>query len=353
MASPTPLSTSPISSEGSTVLLSPDRDQSPDSPDHGEHTPTVPDRPGSPSHLGPARSLTTVTGSPDRRPTRPSSPARDLSPRSPGPEWYAPIVPDRPGSPSHFGSAGSTTIATGSLSIVTGSPDRPSEPLSFPASPATLSAFGSDPLTASESLLGSAPAAGVTGHIPSVSADDKRLTLATISYLWDREATFCSQADTIHALQHSYRDAVARGDRLQDEIDSLYRSAAPSVSFVQRRYNWMQGRYVDAVHSLSDCKRALRTPRDQSERFRRLRALLRASDADQGSLERQVKTLRVQINSLQAELNSLRQQRDQLTTDRSFLHIDVLHLKEALNGLRRRSQKAWIQLAISYKKWMA
>ena len=331
MASPTPLSTSPISSEGSTVLLSPDRDQSPDSPDHGEHTPTFPDRPGSPSHLGPARSFTTVTGSPDRRPTRPSSPARDLSPRSPGPEWYAPIVPDRPGSPSHLGSAGSTTIATGSFSIVTGSPDRPSEPFSFPASPAILSAFGSDPLAASESLAGSAPAAGVIGHIPSVSADDVRLTLATISYLWDREATFRSQADTIHALQQSYRDAVARGDRLQDEIDSLYRSAAPFVSFVQRRYNWMQGRYVDAVHSLSDCKRALRTHRDQSEEIRRLRTLLRAGDETQGSLERQVNALRAQIRSLAVELNSLRQQRDQLTTDRSFLHIDVLHLKEALD----------------------
>ena len=125
MASPTPLSTSPISSEGSTVLLSPDRDQSPDSPDHGEHTPTFPDRPGSPSHLGPARSFTTVTGSPDRRPTRPSSPARDLSPRSPGPEWYAPIVPDRPGSPSRLGLAGSTTIATGSPDR---QPTRPSSP---------------------------------------------------------------------------------------------------------------------------------------------------------------------------------------------------------------------------------
>ena len=118
---------------------------------------------------------------------------------------------------------------------------------------------------------------------------------------------------------------------MQDEIDSLYRSAALFVSFFQRRYNWMQGRYVDAVHSLSYCKRALWTHHDQSEEVRRLRALIRASDADQGSLERQVKTLRVQINSLQAELNSLRQQRDQLTTDRSFLHIDVLHLKEALD----------------------
>ena len=264
MVSPTHLTTSPISSEGSTVLLSPDRDPSPGSPDRGGHTPTFPDRLGSPRHLGPVGLPTIAMGSPDRRPTRPSSPA---------------------------------------LELPSGSPDRGRY----------------------------APTADVTGHVPRISADDVRLTLATISYLWDREATFCSQADTIHALQQSYQDAVARGDRLQDEIDSLYRSAAPFVFFVQRRYDWMQGRYVNAVHSLSDCQQALRTHRDQSALILRLRASLRASAEDQGSLERQVKALRDQVQSLQAELKSLRQQRDQLTLDRSFLHTDVLHLKGELD----------------------
>uniref|UniRef100_A0AAV1UCQ1 Uncharacterized protein n=1 Tax=Peronospora matthiolae TaxID=2874970 RepID=A0AAV1UCQ1_9STRA len=127
--------------------------------------------------------------------------------------------------------------------------------------------------------------------------------MATISYLWDREATFCSQADTIHALQQSYRDAVARGDRLQDELDSLYRSADPFVSFVQRRHDWMQGRYVDAVHSLSDCNRALRTYRDQSEDFRRLRTLIRANDEAQGNLERQVDALG--LNFIRSKPNSI------------------------------------------------
>ena len=44
-----------------------------------------------------------------------------------------------------------------------------------------------------------------------------------------------------------------------------------------------------------------------------------------------MKTLRAQVHSLQVEINSLRQQRDQLTSDKSFLHIDVLHLKEQLD----------------------
>ena len=108
-------------------------------------------------------------------------------------------------------------------SIVTGSPDRPSEPSSLPAPPATLGVFSSDILAPSESRTGSDPIAGITGFVSRVSADDVRLTVATISYLWDREATFCSQADTIHALQQSYRDAIARKDRLQDVVDFLYR----------------------------------------------------------------------------------------------------------------------------------
>uniref|UniRef100_A0AAV1UQ43 Uncharacterized protein n=2 Tax=Peronospora matthiolae TaxID=2874970 RepID=A0AAV1UQ43_9STRA len=51
MVSPTHPPTAPISSEGSTMFLSPDRDLSPGSPDLGGHTPAVPDRPGSPRHL--------------------------------------------------------------------------------------------------------------------------------------------------------------------------------------------------------------------------------------------------------------------------------------------------------------
>uniref|UniRef100_A0AAV1V056 Uncharacterized protein n=1 Tax=Peronospora matthiolae TaxID=2874970 RepID=A0AAV1V056_9STRA len=220
--------------------------------------------------------------------------------------------------------------SVGSLSTDAELSDRSSEPFPLPTPPAAPDASRSDIPAANESRERSAPAVGVTGFVPRVSADDVRLTIATISYLWDREATFCSQADTIHALQQSYRDAVARGDRLQYELDSLYRSAAPFVSFVQRRYDWMQGRYVDAVHSLSDCNRALRTYRDQSEEVRRLRTLICANDEAQGNLERQVDALRAQLHSLQAELNSLRQQCDQLTMDRSFIHIDILHLKEQL-----------------------
>ena len=67
MASPTSPPISPISSEGSTMSLSSDRDRSPGSP-------TIP------------------TGSPDRQPTRPSSPSRDQPSRSSDRGWYAPIV---------------------------------------------------------------------------------------------------------------------------------------------------------------------------------------------------------------------------------------------------------------------
>uniref|UniRef100_A0AAV1VNR9 Uncharacterized protein n=1 Tax=Peronospora matthiolae TaxID=2874970 RepID=A0AAV1VNR9_9STRA len=294
------------------MFLSPDRDLSPGSPDLGGHTPAVPDRPGSPRHLGPTGSPTNPTGSPDRQPTRPSSPSRDSPSRSPERGWYAPIVPDQHESLSN-------PRSVGSLSTDAELSDRSSEPFPLPTPPAAPDASRSDIPAANESRERSAPAVGVTGFVPRVSADDVRLTMATISYLWDREATFCSQADTIHALQQSYRDAVARGDRLQDELDSLYRSAAPFVSFVQRRYDWMQGRYVDAVHSLSDCNRALRTYRDQSEEIRRLRTLICANDEAQGNLERQVDALRAQLHSLQAELNSLRQQRDQLTMDSDLI----------------------------------
>uniref|UniRef100_A0AAV1TBN6 Uncharacterized protein n=1 Tax=Peronospora matthiolae TaxID=2874970 RepID=A0AAV1TBN6_9STRA len=323
MASPTHPLASLISSEGRTMVLSPDRDMSPGSPDLGGHTPAVPDRPGSPRHLGPTGSPTIPTGSPDRQPTRPSSPSRDSPSRSLDRGWYAPIVPDQHESLSNPRSVGSLSTAA-ELS------DRSSEPFPLPTPPGAPDASRSDIPAANESRERSAPAVGVTDFVPRVSADDVRLTMATISYLWDREATFCSQADTIHALQQSYRDAFVRGDRLQDELDSLYRSAAPFVSFVQLRYDWMQGRYVDAVHSLSDCHRALRTYRDQSEEIRRLRTLICANDEAQGNLERQVDALRAQLDSLQAELNSLRQQRDQLTMDKSFLHIDFLHLKEQL-----------------------
>ena len=80
------------------------------------------------------------------------------------------------------------------------------------------------------------PAVNTAVDPPRGSAEDVRTTLATISYLWDREVTFSSQTDTIHAFQQSYQEAVARGDRLQEQIDSLHRSAAPFVSFAHRRY---------------------------------------------------------------------------------------------------------------------
>uniref|UniRef100_A0AAV1VHM8 Uncharacterized protein n=1 Tax=Peronospora matthiolae TaxID=2874970 RepID=A0AAV1VHM8_9STRA len=189
------------------MFLSPDRDLSPGSPDHGGHTPTVPDRPGSPRHLGPAGSPTIATGSPDRRPTRPSFPARDLPSGSPDRGWYAPIVPDQHESLSN-------PRSVGSLSTDAELSDRSSEPFPLPTPPAAPDASRSDVPAANESRERSAPAVGITGFVPRVSADDVRLTLATISYIWDREATICSQADTIHALQQSYRDPVAREDRL-------------------------------------------------------------------------------------------------------------------------------------------
>ena len=147
MAFPTHLPTSPISSEDSTVFLSPYRDPSSGSPDHGRYAPIVPDQHAFPSHLGAAGSPPIAPGSPDRQPTRPSSSARNLSFGPPGRGMYAPTVPDRRESPSNSSSVGSP-------SIVTGSPDRPSEPSSLPAPPATLGSFRSDTLATSESRGG-------------------------------------------------------------------------------------------------------------------------------------------------------------------------------------------------------
>ena len=227
MNSPTRPPSLPIPSDNSTVVLSPDRDRPSRSPDHGEHATIVPDRPTSPRHLNPAGSLPL--------------------PRSPYQGERIPAASDRPGSPNHLG-------PVGSLPILMGSPDRPPESIAPLISSALLVAFGSDILATSGPLCGSAPIVDINEHVPRVFADDIRSTLVTISYLWDREATFRSQADTIHALQQSHREAVARGDRLQAVIDSLYRSAVPFVSFFQRRYDLMQSRCVDAVHSLRDCR---------------------------------------------------------------------------------------------------
>ena len=88
-----------------------------------------------------------------------------------------------------------------------------------------------DTLSTGEYRRAIIPAVNTAVDLPRVSAEDVPATLATISYLWDQEFTFSSQTDTIHALQQSNEEAVARGDRLQGQITSLHRSAAPFVSF--------------------------------------------------------------------------------------------------------------------------
>ena len=175
------------------------------------HTPTVTDRPGSPNHLGPAESPSIVMGSPDRRSTGSLSLARDLSSGSPDHEENAQTVPDRSKFSDH-------TDPAGSLSML-------------------LDASMIDTLSTGESRGAIIPAVSTAVDPPRVSAEDVRTTLATIYYLWDREITFSSQKDTIHALQQSYREEVARGYRLQEQIDSLHISTAPFVSSAQRRYD--------------------------------------------------------------------------------------------------------------------
>ena len=113
-----------------------------------------------------------------------------------------------------------------------GSLYRPSESIAPLASSTPFGAFVSDLQATSGPLCGSNPVVDINDHAPIVSADDFRSTLVTISYLWDREATFRSQVDNIHALQQSHQESVARVYPLQEEIASLYRSAAPlSLSF--------------------------------------------------------------------------------------------------------------------------
>ena len=118
MASPTSPPISPISSEGSTMSLSSDRDRSPGSP-------TIP------------------TGSPDRQPTRPSSPSRDQPSRSSDRGWYAPIVPDQHESLSN-------PRLVGSLSTDAGLSDRSSEPCPLPTPPAAPDASRPDPSSAGQ-----------------------------------------------------------------------------------------------------------------------------------------------------------------------------------------------------------
>ena len=173
MASPTRLPTSPTLSDNSTVVLSPDRDRPSRSPDHGEHAPTSSDRPRSQRHPGPAGSFPL--------------------PRSTDQGERIPAVLDRPGFPGQLN-------PVGSLPLLLGSPYCPLEPITPLTSSTPLGACGSGTLATSGPLRGSTTIVDTNEHVPRVSADDVRLTLATISYLRDREATFRSQEDTIHAL---------------------------------------------------------------------------------------------------------------------------------------------------------
>ena len=47
-----------------------------------------------------------------------------------------------------------------------------------------------------------------------------------------------------HSVQQQHRAVVLRGDRLQNEVDTLLRSAFPYVSFVQRKYDVMHTQYI-------------------------------------------------------------------------------------------------------------
>ena len=77
-----------------------------------------------------------------------------------------------------------------------------------------------DTLSTEKSRSAIIPAVNTAVDPPRVYAEHVRTTLATISYLWDQEVTFSCQTDTIYVLQQSYEEADARGDRLQEYIDS-------------------------------------------------------------------------------------------------------------------------------------
>ena len=140
---------------------------------------------GFPRHLGPARSPTISPGSPDRQPTRPSSPARDLPPGPPDRGRYAPIVPDR-----HESLSGSSLV--GSLSIVTGSPDR----------------RPTGPLPPSQDLPSRSPDHG--GHAPIVlyrpEFSDRPDPAGSLSLLIDRTSS--------SLLHHLSPRSVSKPDRL-------------------------------------------------------------------------------------------------------------------------------------------
>ena len=178
-------------------------------------------------------------------------------PRSTDQGERIPAVLDRSGFPSQLDSVRS-------LPILVRSPYCPMEPITPLTSSTTLGAFGSGPLATSGLLRGSTPIVDTNEHVLRVSAEDVRLTLATISYLWDREVTLRSQEDTIHALQQN-TERLLRAEIACKKRSTLCTDRPPHFfSFVQRRYDLMQCRYVDTVHSLRDCRLALRTRREQS-----------------------------------------------------------------------------------------
>ena len=114
---------------------------------------------------------------------------------------------------------------------------------------------------------------------------------------------------------------------MQEQIDSMHRSAAQFISFVQRRYDVMQGQYVDTAHDLNECKLSLTTTQGLSALILHLQELLQAEDLDRAKLEQHIRTLESQVRSLQIDLNNLRQQRDQLVSNRSSFETEVSRLK--------------------------
>ena len=103
--------------------------------------------------------------------------------------------------------------------------------------------------------------------------------MATISALWDRTVATDTLQDNFHALQQMHQASESRGDRLQIQVDTLLRSAAPYVSFVQDKYETLRGQHAQTVQALGECKQALAERLDQESAIRRLRESLRTIQA--------------------------------------------------------------------------
>ncbi|CAI5717726.1 unnamed protein product [Peronospora destructor] len=178
-------------------------------------------------------------------------------------------------------------------------------------------------------------------------------SLTTLSTLWERLVE--SQADlqeNHRVLQQAYQAQVARGDRLANELQGLYRSASHFVVFVQRRYDLMRQLYETTVEASAEYQPALADRQDQASEIDHLRTQLRTEEsnrqADNAHFLQQIEQLSDQLRGNTShdleELRALhRATKVQFRKEQSLLQGRILILTSQLEQTKSALAEANLQ----------